>query len=93
MVEKYISYYILSEHRPNTNIALVGLQTWRGAFLLADFMIYLGLKGGLTDKVILELGGGTGLTSFVAGMYAKKVICTGDYEKLMQFVNIIFQFQ
>lgn len=64
------------EHREDTNIALVGLQVWRGAFLLGDLLIHLGLKGELRDKVILEVGAGTGITSFVAAMYAKKVICT-----------------
>ncbi|XP_023949615.2 methyltransferase-like protein 22 [Bicyclus anynana] len=64
------------EHSSKTNISLVGLQVWRGAFLLGDLLIHLGHTGGLTDKTVLELGAGTGLTSFVAAIYAKKVICT-----------------
>ncbi|KAL0871765.1 hypothetical protein ABMA27_004263 [Loxostege sticticalis] len=64
------------EHSSKTKIALVGLQVWRGAFLLGDLLIHLGLSGRLAGKTILELGAGTGLTSFVAALYAKKVICT-----------------
>ncbi|CAH2039454.1 unnamed protein product, partial [Iphiclides podalirius] len=64
------------EHSSKTEIALVGLQVWRGAFLLGDLLIHLGLKGELEGKTILELGAGTGITSFVGAIYAKKVICT-----------------
>ncbi|XP_026316944.1 methyltransferase-like protein 22 isoform X2 [Hyposmocoma kahamanoa] len=64
------------EHSAKTKIALVGLQVWRGAFLLGDLLIHLGLQGELQNKIVMELGAGTGLTSFVASIYAKKVICT-----------------
>lgn len=48
---------------------------WRGALLLADFIIY---NRKLFDgKNILEVGSGVGLTSIVAAKYAKEVICTG----------------
>lgn len=39
----------------------------------------MGRTGQLTGKTVLELGAGTGLTSFVAAMYTKKVVCTGIY--------------
>ncbi|CAH0729930.1 unnamed protein product, partial [Brenthis ino] len=64
------------EHSSKTKISLVGLQVWRGAFLLGDLLIHIGRTGQLTGKTVLELGAGTGLTSFVAAMYAKKVVCT-----------------
>ncbi|CAG9088632.1 unnamed protein product [Plutella xylostella] len=69
------------EHSPRTNIALVGLQVWRGAFLLGDLLISLGLRGELAGRTVLELGAGTGITSFVASMYAKRVVCTGTIRK------------
>lgn len=74
-----IVYFYIPEHSFKTKIALVGLQVWRGAFLLGDMLIHLGLKGQLKDKTVLELGAGTGFTSFVAALYAKKVVCTGIY--------------
>ncbi|XP_059054009.1 methyltransferase-like protein 22 [Achroia grisella] len=64
------------EHSSKTKLALVGLQVWRGAFLLADLITHLGIKGELINKTVLELGAGTGLTSFAAALYAKKVVCT-----------------
>lgn len=70
--------YFVSEHSSKTKIALVGLQVWRGAFLLGDLLIHLGSVGELQNKIVMELGAGTGLTSFVASIYAKKVICTGN---------------
>ncbi|GBP54283.1 Methyltransferase-like protein 22 [Eumeta japonica] len=75
-VERPQKQVIKIEHRPKTAIALVGLQVWRGAFLLSDLMIYLGLHEELKGKCILELGAGTGITSFVASLYAKRVVCT-----------------
>lgn len=75
-IERPQKEVIKIEHSSKTKIALVGLQVWRGAFLLGDWLIHLGLKGELTNRSVLELGAGTGLTSFVAALYAKKVICT-----------------
>ncbi|KAI8426091.1 hypothetical protein MSG28_005050 [Choristoneura fumiferana] len=76
IIERPENAVIKIEHSSKTKIALVGLQVWRGAFLIGDLLIHLGVKGALKDKTILELGAGTGLTSFIAGIYAKKVICT-----------------
>lgn len=58
----------------STPLELVGLQLWRGAYLLADFI--LSEKSMFEGKVILELGSGIGFTSIVAGIHAKQVICT-----------------
>ncbi|KAH9641697.1 hypothetical protein HF086_005143 [Spodoptera exigua] len=79
-IERPQKEVIRIEHSSKTKIALVGLQVWRGAFLLGDWLIHLGLKGELTNRSVLELGAGTGLTSFVAALYAKKVICTVIYD-------------
>ncbi|XP_072396431.1 methyltransferase-like protein 22 isoform X2 [Diabrotica undecimpunctata] len=66
------------EHKQSTIIDMVGLQIWRGALLLADWLIYNHEKIP-TDSVILELGSGVGLTSIVASMYFP-VICTAVYD-------------
>lgn len=58
----------------STTLDLVGLQLWRGAYLLADFI--LSEKSNFEGKVVLELGTGIGFTSIAAGIYAKQVICT-----------------
>ncbi|KAF2879914.1 hypothetical protein ILUMI_26243 [Ignelater luminosus] len=73
------------EHSESTSLDLVGLQVWRGAFLLADWLLHNGEN--LPKNVpILELGSGTGLTSIVAAMYAP-VICT-DVDK-GEILNLI----
>nr|CAG4650432.1 EOG090X0C5G [Sida crystallina] len=70
------------KHHVRTSLDLVGLQVWRGALLLADYLLYAA-----TDAVppeekitaesrIVELGAGTGLTSVVAAMVAGKVTST-----------------
>ncbi|OWR55528.1 hypothetical protein KGM_213570 [Danaus plexippus plexippus] len=73
-VERRHKEVIKIEHSSKTKIAMVGLQVWRGAFLLGDLLIHLGES--LNGKTIMELGAGTGLTSFVAAIYAKSVVCT-----------------
>lgn len=67
---------IFLEHHISTELQYVGLQVWRGALLLADYI--LSNPDLFRDKVILELGAGVGLTSIVASFLAKEVICTGN---------------
>lgn len=68
---------VLLEHRKSTVLDLVGLQVWRGALLLNDFILHN--IPHFSNKKVLELGAGTGLTSILASAYSKKVICTGWY--------------
>lgn len=63
------------EHRCSTNLSLVGLQVWRGALILADFLIDNRKK--FAEKNILELGSGVGLTSIAAATFSKRtIVCT-----------------
>lgn len=48
------------EHRKATDLTLVGLQVWRGALLLADYIFHNRVE--FKDKRVLELGSGVGLT-------------------------------
>ncbi|KAI2666343.1 Methyltransferase-like protein 22 [Labeo rohita] len=64
------------EHTMATPLEDVGKQIWRGAFLLADFI--LAQASMFKDATVLELGAGTGMTSIVMAMVAKTVYCTGD---------------
>uniref|UniRef100_A0A182SGD3 Methyltransferase-like protein 22 n=1 Tax=Anopheles maculatus TaxID=74869 RepID=A0A182SGD3_9DIPT len=48
------------EHRKSTRLDLVGLQIWRGALLLADYIMHNERK--FKNAHILELGSGVGLT-------------------------------
>ncbi|KAK2584931.1 hypothetical protein KPH14_002526 [Odynerus spinipes] len=74
------------EHNVSTELQMVGLQVWRGALLLADYI--LSNPNLFRQKVIMELGSGVGLTSIVASFVAKEVICTdinlGEILKLVQ---------
>lgn len=63
------------EHHNSTDLTLVGLQVWRGALLLADYILHRQLE--FNGKNIVELGSGVGLTGVAAAMYAKHVTCTG----------------
>ncbi|KAB0796266.1 hypothetical protein PPYR_10327 [Photinus pyralis] len=69
------------EHSKRTELSLVGLQVWRGALLLADWILYIREELIKRNLKILELGSGTGLTSIVASMFSD-VICT-DVNKVI----------
>lgn len=51
------------------------LKVWRGAFLLADYILFD--QDTFRCCTLLELGGGTGLTSIIAATIAGRVYCTG----------------
>uniref|UniRef100_A0A673IUL5 Methyltransferase-like protein 22 n=1 Tax=Sinocyclocheilus rhinocerous TaxID=307959 RepID=A0A673IUL5_9TELE len=68
-------------HTMATPLEDVGKQIWRGAFLLADFiLVQASMFKGAT---VLELGAGTGLTSIVMAMVAKTVYCTDVGDDLL----------
>lgn len=69
------------EHTMATPLEDVGKQVWRGAFLLADFILSQPLS--FRDATVLELGAGTGLTSVVMATVAKVVYCTDIGEDLL----------
>ncbi|XP_047497097.1 methyltransferase-like protein 22 isoform X2 [Penaeus chinensis] len=65
---------VLIEQQSATTLDLVGEQVWRGALLLADFILHH--PEIFKNANILELASGVGLTSIVASMIAKKVLIT-----------------
>lgn len=68
---------ILSEHKNRTSLNMVGMQVWRSALLMSDFIME-NRDIFTNEQVILELGSGVGLTGIVAAMYCKEVIFTGE---------------
>ena len=89
----YMMYHIVmletlvcSEHSYSTTLDLVGRQIWRGALLLADFVLHHG-PSLLQGHTVLELASGVGLTSIVAAMYATEVICTGDMNFIVFYIQ------
>ena len=63
-------------HRMSTDLHHVGMQVWRGALVLCDYILHN--KDRFLKRHILELGCGTGLSGIVTSQYAASVICT-DY--------------
>ncbi|XP_010960687.2 methyltransferase-like protein 22 isoform X10 [Camelus bactrianus] len=49
-------------------------KVWRGALLLADYVLFQ--RDLFQGRTVLELGGGTGLASIVAATVARTVYCT-----------------
>nr|XP_044602491.1 methyltransferase-like protein 22 isoform X2 [Equus asinus] len=65
---------IQPEHTMATPLEDVGKQVWRGALLLADYI--LSQWGLFQGRTVLELGAGMGLTSIIAATVAQTVYCT-----------------
>ncbi|XP_029724270.2 methyltransferase-like protein 22 [Aedes albopictus] len=86
IVERKKKGVIEIEHLKSTKLDLVGLQIWRGALLLADYILHNEKK--FKNKKILELGSGVGLTSIVSSFYAREVLCTDiDVGGLLQLIQ------
>ena len=59
----------------SSTVDLVGLQVWRGAFLLADYL--LSHPDVFVGRKVIELAAGTGLTAVTAATMASHVTATG----------------
>ncbi|NXO63233.1 MET22 protein, partial [Phainopepla nitens] len=69
------------EHTMATPLEDVGKQVWRAAFLLADYILFK--RDTFSCCSVLELGGGTGITSIIMGTAANRVYCTDVGEDLL----------
>ncbi|NXP46539.1 MET22 protein, partial [Heliornis fulica] len=69
------------EHMMATPLEDVGKQVWRAAFLLADYILFK--RDTFRCCSVLELGGGTGITSIIMGTAARRVYCTDVGEDLL----------
>lgn len=65
---------VLVRHECETPLAGVGMQVWRGALLLADYVVQH--SAALRGSTVLELGCGCGLTGLVAARFASHVVLT-----------------
>nr|XP_050860915.1 methyltransferase-like protein 22 isoform X2 [Vespula vulgaris]XP_050860916.1 methyltransferase-like protein 22 isoform X2 [Vespula vulgaris]XP_050860917.1 methyltransferase-like protein 22 isoform X2 [Vespula vulgaris]XP_050860918.1 methyltransferase-like protein 22 isoform X2 [Vespula vulgaris] len=85
-LSKILKLLFILEHSVSTELQMVGLQVWRGALLLADYI--LSNPDLFKEKIIMELGSGVGLTSIIASFLAKEIICTdinlGEILKLVK---------
>ncbi|KAK5610067.1 hypothetical protein CRENBAI_012808, partial [Crenichthys baileyi] len=73
------------EHTMATPLEDVGKQVWRGALLLADFI--LSNPDTFRGATVLDLGAGTGLTSIVMATTAKTVYCTDVGDDLLRLCS------
>ncbi|KAM4697788.1 methyltransferase-like protein 22 [Rhinophrynus dorsalis] len=79
----YSSHEIVKiEHTMATPLEDVGKQIWRGAFLLADYVLWQ--QDLFRGSTVLELGAGTGFTSIIMAMSAKTVYCTDVGDDLLE---------
>ncbi|XP_057674000.1 methyltransferase-like protein 22 [Corythoichthys intestinalis] len=81
------------EHTMATPLEDVGKQVWRGALLLADFILSQPLM--FKGATVIELGAGVGLTSVIMSTLAKRVYCTDVGDDLLSMCqrNIVLNEQ
>ncbi|XP_014609992.1 PREDICTED: methyltransferase-like protein 22 [Polistes canadensis] len=84
-IDRNVENILYIEHNVSTELRMVGLQVWRGALLLADYI--LSNPDLFKGKIIMELGSGVGLTSIVASFLAKEIICTDI--NLGEILNVV----
>ena len=65
------------EHCTTTAVSDVGLQVWKGAFLLSDYLI--SIRDELSMYLIVELGAGCGLTSSVLALIRHRGCYVTDF--------------
>uniref|UniRef100_A0A023GHT9 Methyltransferase-like protein 22 n=1 Tax=Amblyomma triste TaxID=251400 RepID=A0A023GHT9_AMBTT len=73
---------ILLDHCPATTLPTVGLQVWKAALLMSDFLLHCG-KEVLRGKGVVELGSGAGLCGVVAAAFADSVVCTDAWQEVL----------
>lgn len=76
------SAQILLDHCPATTLPTVGLQVWKAALVMSDFLLHRG-KELLQGKGVVEFGSGAGLCGVVAAAFAHYVICTDAWEEVL----------
>lgn len=73
---------ILLDHCLASTLPTVGLQVWKAALVMSDFLLHRG-KELLQGKGVVEFGSGAGLCGVVAAAFARYVICTDVCEEVL----------
>ena len=70
----------LAHSKDGTSLADVGLQVWRGALLLCDYLIHHAerFRGPPSELVVLEMGSGCGLCSLMAAQLGARLVYATD---------------
>lgn len=70
----------LSHSKDGTSLADVGLQVWRGALLLCDYLVHHAerFRGPPSELVVLEMGSGCGLCSLMADQLGARLVYATD---------------
>lgn len=82
------SFFITLSHKLSSGVDGVGLQLWRGALLLADFLLHAHSQGQLQGRSVVELGAGVGFLGVILSlMPCRQVFLTDMSAAIAELIN------
>ena len=83
------SVIVTISHKLTSSIDCVGQQLWRGALLLADYLIHVYRRGMLKGATVVEVGSGVGFIGVILSILnCKRVYLTDMSDSIVEMIQM-----